>query len=345
MKPFRWILILFIAFLSFTHLHATDRKIVVNNRVLAKVNGKAISVIDVMKKMDMLFYRQYPQFINSSEARYQYYLANWKRVLSDLIDRELVIADAEEKAFEVSQGDIREEMEEIFGPNVMLNLDSVGLTMDEAWDMVKADILIRRMLYMQVKSRIFPLITPKELWKGYQEHVRNIEGEEEWVWCALTIKANESKKSKEIADIAYKALTSENANFDTITKALEDKKIDITTVDVRVSPIYRQKKSELAPNLIELFSRIDLNSYSAPLKQTSRSDGTESMRIYTLLERTKQDPPSFQEMETQLRDDISQKLSNEETLAYFDRLRAHFDVAREGIEEKLHQDFRPFDLS
>src|SRR5580704_3365582 len=72
-----------------------ERKIVVNNRILAKVNGKAISVLDIMKKMDMLFYRQYPQYANNAEARQQFYSMYWKTALQECIDKELIMADAQ----------------------------------------------------------------------------------------------------------------------------------------------------------------------------------------------------------------------------------------------------------
>ena len=121
------------------------KRIGINNRVLASVNGNVISVIDVKKKMDMIMYQSYPQYLGVAEARYEFYNSHWKEVLSDLIDRELMIADSEEKGFPISSGDVREELEEIFGPDVMFNLDNAGLTLDEAWQMVKADIIIRRM--------------------------------------------------------------------------------------------------------------------------------------------------------------------------------------------------------
>src|SRR6202034_4472157 len=39
--------------------------IVIYNRILAKVNGKTISVIDVMKKMDLFLQRYYPNYAQS----------------------------------------------------------------------------------------------------------------------------------------------------------------------------------------------------------------------------------------------------------------------------------------
>ena len=99
-------LFLSLLFISLTSLHAVNDSILfdkdnsphlaVNNRILAKVNDKAISVVDVMKKMDVLFYREFPQYTSSMQARYQFYKANWKHVLEELVSKELVMADAEE---------------------------------------------------------------------------------------------------------------------------------------------------------------------------------------------------------------------------------------------------------
>ncbi|MBA3815063.1 MAG: SurA N-terminal domain-containing protein, partial [Parachlamydiaceae bacterium] len=101
-----------------------ELQIVVNNRILAKVNGKAISVMDLMKKMDLLFYRQFPQYISSAQARYQFYQANWKHLLEEIIDKELILADAQDAKIPISAGDVRQEMEVLFGPNIISNLDN-----------------------------------------------------------------------------------------------------------------------------------------------------------------------------------------------------------------------------
>src|SRR5665647_380424 len=87
---------------SFLFGHEDNVHILVNNRVLAKVNGKAISVIDVMKKMDVLFFRQFPQYTSSVPARFQYYQANWKNVVKDIVDKELILADAAENTLPVT---------------------------------------------------------------------------------------------------------------------------------------------------------------------------------------------------------------------------------------------------
>src|SRR5262245_20569039 len=105
--------------------------LLVKNRVLMKLNGKSITVMDVVRKMDLLFYRQFPDLAASSVARYQFYMAGWRTILEAVIDDQLILADAEEKKVEVTDGEVREELEQLFGPDTVLNLDKLGMSLDE----------------------------------------------------------------------------------------------------------------------------------------------------------------------------------------------------------------------
>ena len=86
--------------------------IVTHNAVLATIRGKVLTVVDVQSKLDMLFYQQFPQFSESVDAKFEFYKTNWRRVLEDLVNRQLILLFAENKNFQVSSGDLREEMEE-----------------------------------------------------------------------------------------------------------------------------------------------------------------------------------------------------------------------------------------
>src|SRR5580658_6057552 len=90
----------FILFLFSSYLYALkneplfqmnheEPKIFVNNRILAKLNGKPISTYDLMKKMDLTFYREYPQYTSSTDARFQFYQMSWRYVLEEMIDKAL----------------------------------------------------------------------------------------------------------------------------------------------------------------------------------------------------------------------------------------------------------------
>ena len=279
-------------FFLFTSLHAEPSSIVVHNQVLAKVHGKVISVIDVMKKLDMLFYRQFPEHIHSQEAKYQFYTTYWKGVFNDLIDRELVIADAEEKNFVVSNGDIREELEEIFGPDVMLNLDKVGLTVEDAWEMIKADILIRRMLYLEVRMRVFAQITPQTVKKAYEERVVTSNRNEECVWSTLSFRSDSPDVPlAAMADRAYTLLKQEKILPQEIQARLQAlPEWDARTI-VTISPQFRETLKNITPQMQQLFKEMSPGEYSKPLLQTSKNDGTPVVRIWAIHEKNRTEPP------------------------------------------------------
>ena len=141
----------------------SEPKIIINNRVLATVNGNPISVLDLMKKMDLMFYQQHSELLDSVSMRYQFYMASWKEVLKSMIDRELIMLDAQSQNMPVTSGDVREEIEEIFGPDVLENLDQAGLTYAEVTKLIHSDILIRRMLNYSVNMKALKQVTPEDV--------------------------------------------------------------------------------------------------------------------------------------------------------------------------------------
>lgn len=341
-KVFCFIVVLCV---SATLFAETPRKrITVNNRVLASVNGNVISVIDVKKKMDMLLFQHYPQYLDVPEARYEFYTSHWRQVLNDLIDRELMIADAEEKAFPTSSGDIREELEEVFGPDVMVNLDNAGLTLDEAWKMVKADITIRRMLYFQVRMRIQPQITPNEIRKAYEEYVKTVSAQKECVWRCITLKSQDTNSALAHAETLTALVTDEKVGLDSLQEEVEKRNLQHPEVQMLISQPFRQKQEELSSSLQELLLSMQEGSYSKPQLQTTRSDPKPVVRIYYVQELRAEKIASLQEMEPVLREEITQEMTAKKTAAYLDDLRRHFHLSKEQIEKELPINFQPFAL-
>ncbi len=318
------------------------KRITVNNRVLASVNGNIISVIDVKKKMDMILFQFYPQYLEVPEARHEFYNSHWKEVLNDLIDRELMIADAEEKGFPISSGDVREELEEIFGPDVMINLDNAGLTLDEAWKMVKADITIRRMLYYQVRMRIAPQVTPNEIRKAYDELIKVQSGQKECVWRCLTLKSSDTEAASSYAEKLGTLLTEENVTLDTLHHELEKRALIEPQIQVLISQTFRQKQSELSGALQELLLNMQEGSYSKPQIQSSRSDPKPVVRIYYVEELKRGEVPTLQELEPKIREELTQAMTARKTNEYLDDLRRHFHLSKDEIERELPVNFQPF---
>lgn len=342
MKPF-----LFLALLPFLLFGAADTlfmpddshlRIVVNNRVLANVNGKPITVIDVMKRMDLLFLKQFPEYTSSVNARHQFYQVSWKRILSELIDKELILADAKETKMEVANGDVRQEMEELFGPNIILSLDKIGQTLEDATKIIAGDILLRRMVFLKVTSKAMTKVTPQVLREYYTHYA--IENREPTVltYRMLTLRdadpAWAETKSKQI----YEQLAHQKVPADDILKQLEEDKGAIS-----LTKEFTHNEKEIAPQNKEVLLTLQEGEISLPQKQTTR-EGNVVYRIFLVSKRVEGHTPSYQEAEQKMKEELLDVAMSVEQKNYLDRLRRHFAVKESQLKDMVPEEFAPFTL-
>lgn len=349
MIKIKWI-ILSLALMATTSLMAQEAlmygpndnmKIAVDNRILAKVNGKAISVFDVMKKMDMLFFRQFPEYVSSNQARFQFYIMNWKRVLQDVIDKELIMADAEESKMKVSAGDVRQEMEHLFGPNVHASLDKAGISFDEAYKMIYSDIVLKRMLYLRANLKALKQVTPQVLRKAYEEYAKTNIKPAFWSYTIISARDKDPTKGAEAAHQAHRLLTEEHIPI----KDLKEKMSQLASVakssTINISDELTVEEKELSPVNKEILSSLKPGNYSQPIAQKSRQDGTKVFRIFYLNDFTPERVLPFDEVASELKDKLLDEYSTKETDLYLKRLHKHFDL-QETLNKE--EDFKPFAL-
>lgn len=322
-----------------------EKQIVINNRILAKVNGKAISVMDLMKKMDMLFYRQFPQYVTSVPARYQFYQANWRPVLEELIDKELILADAQEAKLPISAGDVRQEMETLFGPNIIANLDKAGLTFDEASKMVLADLTIRRMIYFRVQSKAINAVTPQLIRSYYETYAKDNIRDNEWVYNVITIRHRDAKLAEEVAKQVSQLLSVEKIPHSELEKRLAElwtskRRAPTTTI----SEEYHHKDKELSDVFKGILTNLPMNSYSQPIVQKSRTDNSTVYRIFYLKTMIAGGTVPFFELENRIKDTLIDQAMEKESNLYLTRLRQHYDVQETQLKEILASDAPPFIL-
>lgn len=316
-----------------------ERKIVVNNRILAKVNGKAISVLDVMKKMDMLFYRQYPQYAGNVEARQQFYSMYWKNSLQELVDKELIMADAQEAKMEVSNGDIRQEMELLFGPNIIANLDTAGLSYDDAIQMIRDDMTIKRMLGGRVNAVATKMVTPQAIHTAYEEYLKNTDSSDQWIYQVISVRGDNPEACTEIANVAYILLTKDNLPVDQLAEKISDDRASL-----KVSEEFRHSSKEVSKDYSQILSSLQTGQFSQPISQKSRVDQSTVVRIFFLKNIDKGDVKSFEELEQRLRDKLTDIMVAKETDKYLAKLRKHHNVNEELLKAMVPEDFEPFAL-
>ncbi len=314
--------------------------ILVNNRILAKVNGNAISVIDVMKKMDLFFYRDFPQYANSVEARFEFYKVSWERVLQELIEKELIKADAKEVNLPISQGDIRQEMESLFGPNIIINLDKAGLSYDEATEMIKEDLLIRRMVMARVNAKVMRTVTPKLIRDYYVEWAIENAKPDEWTYHVISIRGKDSKANAKVANKAYDLLVSSNVPLEQLTENLPEDE----SVKCSVSKEFQHAPDQVSSAYKTILDKLEPQTYSQPIAQKSRASNSEVYRIFFLKEAIEGGAPSFPTVENKLKDILTSREMQKENLAYLTRLHDHFKVHMEDIKNDIPNDFQPFTI-
>lgn len=321
-----------------------DKQLCVNNRILAKVNGKAISVMDVMKKMDVQFYRQYPQYSAIPMARFQFYQIGWKSVLKELIDKELLLADAEEHKLTVNSGDIRQEMEDLFGPNIIANLDKVGLSFEEAWKMIQEDTIIKRMLYIRVQAKASKKITPQDVRNAYEDFAKNNTREQEWQYYVISIRDPDSTHGAEVANFAHQLLVDQHIPIDAISKQITSFANWKSTTKVTVSEEFHHFEKDLSPANKEALSKMSSNSYSNAIAQKSRKDGATVFRIFYLKEMIPGGVIPFAEVQAKLENQLIDKAISLETDKYLTKLRRHYNIQESFLLDVDGDKFEPFTL-
>ena len=323
---------LFLAFFLFAQLPPltapkSGPQISVHNSILVQINEKNISVVDVMKKMEIAFHQQYPHLANSAEARYQYYDTSWRRILREMVQQELVLTEAARREIEVTDGEVREEMESRFGPNIMRTLDQLNLPFEEAWDFVKNDLLFHRMTGYFVYMRALQGVTPQEIRKAYRLYLNDHPAYREWKYQVLSM----SNATPETMEKLHDFLAANNG-------PPEEKRLLETFPSLQISAEYVTADTDLSESYQKTLSPLTPNSYSEPLLTSGRG------RIFYLHDSTDHTPPPFETMENKLRDAILQGLLGQESNKYFAQLSQRFGFDMGKLDRDFPESLHPFSL-
>lgn len=346
----------FLIFILFTSasLHGVDSlfmnpleepKIHVNNRILIRVNGKPISTYDLMKKMDLFFYRQFPEYTSSIGARSQFYDMSWRSSLEELIDKELILADAKESKVEVSGGDVRQELESSFGPNIIDNLDKAGITFEDATKIMQEEIIIRRMIGGRVHAKAIRQVTPMKVRQFYEEFIQDPSNarQNQWKYQIITIKERNLEKTEQTAKEAYKMIM-QGVPLDQLSNKLKEENILGRKGKLTVSISVSQNDHELSKEYGKILAELEPGMYSQPFSHKSRVNNSMVFRILLLEEKVSGGIPSYKEMEPILKDKLIDKAVDDETTSYLTKLRQHYHIRKTDVEDNLPADYRPFVL-
>ena len=269
---------------------------------------------------------------------------NWKTVLEEMVEKELIIADAEESKVEISHGEVRQEMETLFGPNIIANLDKAGLTHEEAWKMIQEDLLIRRMMMIRVNQKAFRKVTPSVIKETYEKFAEENIKPDSLIYQVITVRGADTDRNKEAATIAHRMLVEEKTPIEELNEKIKQHPEIGEETSFNISDVNTHTEKEISDAYKSILFELGTLSYSEPVAQKSRASKSDVYRIFFLKEKVVGGAPPFQTMENKIKNFLIEKEMEVETEAYIAKIRKHFNVHKEDNTKKLPEGFQPFVL-
>ncbi len=321
-----------------------NQKIVTQNTILTQVNGTTLSILDVRKKLDVAFHQSYPQLIDSTAARFQFYQNSWRHACLELIDHELMLADAEDREIKVTDGEVREELENRFGPNVMITLDKVGISYDEAWKLTRNEMIVQRMMWYFIHSKALQNVTPQDIRQEYRRYLKENPPYQEWTYRVVSIRANEPGQIDELAKNIHERLTKCSQTPEEMQAELKEMAEAYKGCSVAVSPEYTSNHLKLSEAHRSALSNLEEKQYGEPVTQFSRAENKTIARIFYLSQKKDFPPPPFEELSHKLKGELIQKAIAAESDRYIMKLRKHYGYDASHLQESLPDTLNPFSL-
>jgi len=328
---------LFLALCSVLPLFSQE--IVFNNRPLAKVNGKTFSLFDVIKKMDVTLHGRSPEIFDNIPGLFQYYQQNWRTTLSELVEEQLILLDAEEKEFiKVSEGDVREEMQERYGPNIITTLSKFNLTYDEAQEMLNTEMRVQQMSWYRAYSKAIMSVTPDIIKSSYKVFLQQSPPKDEWRYQMLTIRGDDKIRCEAIAKAAYDLLQKDGATLNSVAEQISEE-----GVKVSASTEYSTDSKNLSEQHRSILSRLGVSEMSEPESQSSKAGGA-VYRIFHLKGHDHEDPPVFENVSDRIKDRLVAMAVERERKVYVDKLKRDYQMTEKEFDESLPDGYQPFAL-
>lgn len=318
-------------------------QIVVNNRPLVKIHGKIITVLDVKKKMDLFLQENHPEALASTTLCYQYYVQNWRHTLQEAINIELMKMEAEELEYKIPDGDISQEMDRRWGPNVLNTIDKYGLTLDEARSIAYDDHLARILSWYRVWARTNQLISPDAIKKAYEDHVASIQLNDGLGYQILTVRGGDTKDTETASKDVHNYLVAHpESKFSDVVAAVEGTLP--AGVSLSVSQTYESKTKDLSREYASILERLPVKAFSDPVQLVSRVDGSTSFRIFQLMDVIKSEPPKFEDLADALKGRLFEEIGSKQREEYLLKLRKRFYCEDLVVSKLFPASYQPFSV-
>ncbi|WP_213319096.1 hypothetical protein [Chlamydiifrater volucris] len=174
--------------------------LIVHDRVIMKVNEeRVLTVLDVIHKLNVIFYSAYPNLADSLPARSQFYEKMWPSVLELAVDEFLMCEDAHAKKIHVDRTMVKEEIEEMFGGDLTPFAIHFDMTPEHVFSVVHRSLVSQRMVSMMIRSKALLQVTPSMVRDYYLKLAEEAANTLVWKYRVLTVKAANESQAEKIA--------------------------------------------------------------------------------------------------------------------------------------------------
>jgi hypothetical protein len=257
--------------------------------------------------------------------------------LNDIVDKELMLADAAEMKIEVAASDIRKEIEKMFGPNIVENLDKANLSLEEAQKLLKEEQTIQRMMYLRVNAKAFSEVTPQEIRLAYDQFLKNYSRQDQWEFHVITLQDPSPTQLDMLMAEVTKLLKVAPPAIDDFASAVKGLKGYNPFSQVKVSEQLTTKEPDLSPAYKEAMEKLDPGTYSAPKSQLK--EGMKVYKLFYLSDVIVDQYPSFFDMAPKLKGEMMEQVAIREAASYKKKLRKQYPISTIDLDN-----FEPFTL-
>ncbi|GAB5412279.1 MAG: hypothetical protein ChlgKO_13930 [Chlamydiales bacterium] len=318
---------------------AEQQQITINNRILVKVFDKTFTLMDVTKRMDLFLHRHWPAAFDSKTSLYQFYSGNWRATLDEMIDSQFILKEAEEKKMEVSDGEVREEMEELFGPNIMGNLDKLNLTYEEAKKYIHEQLVVRRLTGYFVHSKARQDVGPQKIKDAYLSELGKSGSDDLYTYQVLSVTGDDEKLCEEAAQRASSLLA---AGITGLKDAANTLKKEFEGVTIRVGNDYVVESSKLSPKHQQVLASLDIGQVSVPENQKSQANPKGVWRLFHLKDHIEKQAIAFSEKEEEIENKLLRKRLDIHQANFTANLRKKYNFSKDEIDKNIPENYQPF---
>ena len=126
------------------------------------------------------------------------------------------------------------------------NVEAAGLSYEEAQEIIKTEILMRRMLFWKVQSKAKSEITPSTVIKAYEEYVNDAKREKKYTFQIISLRSKDLEKATQLAEKLKKDI--DNGVSPAALESIEG-------VYLSVSEQFCQKSRELSQSALEALEK------------------------------------------------------------------------------------------